>query len=64
MIKFLNVLLFCGCKMLLEEVLVQVFLGYKVVLIGSNGCGKFMFFVLLRSELSVDVGDCSVLNDW
>ena len=64
MIKLSNVSLLRGRKMLLEEASAQVFPGHKVALIGSNGCGKSTLFALLRSELSVDAGDCSVPNDW
>lgn len=34
------------------------------MLIGSNGCGKFLLFVLLCYELMLDVGDCIILVDW
>ena len=64
MIKLSNVSLLRGRKMLLEEASAQVFPDHKVALIGSNGCGKSTLFALLRSELSVDAGDCSVPNDW
>ena len=64
MIKLSNVSLLRGRKMLLEEASAQVFPGHKVALIGSNGCGKSTLFALLRSELSVDAGDCSVPSDW
>ena len=64
MIKLSNVSLLRGRKMLLEDASAQVFPGHKVALIGSNGCGKSTLFALLRGELSVDAGDCSVPNDW
>lgn len=64
MIKLSNVSLLRGRKMLLEDASAQVFPGHKVALIGSNGCGKSTLFALLRSELTVDAGDCSVPSDW
>jgi ATP-binding cassette subfamily F protein 3 len=64
MIKLSNVSLLRGRKMLLEDASMQVFPGHKVALIGSNGCGKSTLFALLRNELSVDAGECSVPNDW
>lgn len=64
MIKLSNVSLLRGRKMLLEDASAQVFPGHKVALIGSNGCGKSTIFALLRNELSVDAGDCSVPSDW
>ena len=64
MIKLSNVSLLRGRKVLLEEASAQVFPGHKVALIGSNGCGKSTLFALLRGELSVDAGDCSVPSDW
>ncbi|WP_334030727.1 ATP-binding cassette domain-containing protein [Alteromonas sp. P256] len=64
MIKLSNVSLLRGRKMLLEDASAQVFPGHKVALIGSNGCGKSTLFALLRSELTVDAGDCSVPGDW
>ena len=64
MIKLSNVSLLRGRKMLLEDASAQVFPGHKVALIGSNGCGKSTLFALLRGELSVDAGDCSVPSDW
>ncbi|BCO20996.1 ABC transporter ATP-binding protein [Alteromonas sp. KC3] len=64
MIKLSNVSLLRGRKMLLEDASMQVFPGHKVALIGSNGCGKSTLFALLRNELSVDAGNCSVPSDW
>ena len=64
MIKLSNVSLLRGRKMLLEVASAQVFPGHKVALIGSNGCGKSTLFALLRGELSVEAGDCSVPSDW
>ncbi|WP_421132902.1 ATP-binding cassette domain-containing protein [Alteromonas sp. A079] len=64
MIKLSNVSLLRGRKVLLEEASAQVFPGHKVALIGSNGCGKSSLFALLRKELSVDAGDCTLPSDW
>ena len=64
MIKLTNVSLMRGRKVLLEEASAQVFPGHKVALIGSNGCGKSSLFALLRHELTLDAGDCSIPADW
>lgn len=64
MIQLLQIIFMCGSKVLFDEVFVQVFFGYKVVFIGSNGCGKLSLFVLLCGELMLDVGDVSVFGDW
>lgn len=64
MIKLTNVSLMRGRKVLLEEASAQVFPGHKVALIGSNGCGKSSLFALLRHELTLDAGDCTIPADW
>lgn len=53
-----------GRKLLLDEASAQVFPGHKVALIGSNGCGKSSLFALLRHELSLEAGDCSIPSHW
>lgn len=64
MIQLSEVTLMRGSKVLLDSASAQVFPGHKVALIGSNGCGKSSLFALLRGELSVDAGDCSLPSDW
>ncbi|MDC8829325.1 ATP-binding cassette domain-containing protein [Alteromonas gilva] len=64
MIQLSDVTLMRGSKVLLDGASAQVFPGHKVALIGSNGCGKSTLFALLRGELSVDAGDCSLPADW
>ena len=64
MIKLSDITLLRGSKVLLDEASAQVFPGHKVALIGSNGCGKSSLFALLRNELSVDAGECSVPAHW
>ncbi|NVK55845.1 MAG: ATP-binding cassette domain-containing protein [Alteromonadaceae bacterium] len=64
MIQLSDVTLMRGSKVLLDSASAQVFPGHKVALIGSNGCGKSTLFALLRGELSVDAGDCSLPADW
>lgn len=53
-----------GSKVLLDAASAQIFPGHKVALIGSNGCGKSSLFALLRHELSLDAGECSVPAHW
>ncbi|NDV90776.1 ATP-binding cassette domain-containing protein [Alteromonas sp. 345S023] len=64
MIKLTNVSLMRGRKLLLDEASAQVFPGHKVALIGSNGCGKSSLFALLRHELTLEAGECSLPSQW
>lgn len=64
MIQLSDVTLMRGSKVLLDSASAQVFPGHKVALIGSNGCGKSSLFSLLRQELTVEAGDCSLPADW
>ncbi|MBU2978339.1 ATP-binding cassette domain-containing protein [Alteromonas sp. C1M14] len=64
MITLSDITLMRGSKVLLENASVQLFLGHKTALIGSNGCGKSSLFALLRQELSVDAGECQVPAQW
>ena len=42
----------------------QLHPGWKVGLIGANGCGKSSFFALLRGELHVESGDLEFPASW
>lgn len=53
-----------GSKILLDSASAQINPGQKVALIGANGCGKSSLFALLRQQLALDAGDCSVPVQW
>ena len=53
-----------GGKPLLETVNLTVQPGWKVGLIGANGCGKSSLFALLRDELHPDAGDLALPPRW
>ncbi|MCF6262072.1 MAG: ATP-binding cassette domain-containing protein [Xanthomonadales bacterium] len=59
MLKFDQISLRRGTKMLLEDVSFQVHRGHRVGLLGANGSGKSSLFAMLRGELDSDVGDYS-----
>jgi len=42
----------------------QLHPGWKVGMIGANGCGKSSFFALLRGELHVEAGDLEFPASW
>ncbi|MCC6133827.1 MAG: ATP-binding cassette domain-containing protein [Candidatus Contendobacter sp.] len=53
-----------GGKPLLENVNLTVQPGWKVGLIGANGCGKSSLFALLLDELHPDAGDLDLPVRW
>ena len=53
-----------GGKPLFDHVSLTVHPGWKVGLIGANGCGKSSLFALLRDELHPDAGDLSLPARW
>ncbi len=42
----------------------QLHPGWKIGLVGANGCGKSSFFALLRGELHPDAGDLELPPSW
>src|SRR5689334_19619391 len=64
MIRFSNVTLRRGTKVLLEGADVTLNPGQKIGLIGSNGTGKSSLFALLRGELHADQGDVDYPAQW
>ena len=64
MITFHQLALQRGGKPLLENVALTVQPGWKVGLIGANGCGKSSLFALLLDELHPDAGDLALPPRW
>jgi ATP-binding cassette subfamily F protein 3 len=56
MIILRNISLRRGSKILLDDASLTVQPGYKLALVGANGCGKSSLFALLTGELAVDHG--------
>ena len=54
MIRFSNVSLRRGAKLLLERAEATLHPGERIGLIGANGSGKSSLFALLRGELHSD----------
>ena len=49
---------------LVEEASLQLHPGWKIGLIGANGCGKSSLLSLLRGELHADSGDLELPRSW
>ena len=64
MIRFSNVSLRRGAKLLLEGAELSINPGERVGLIGANGSGKSSLFALLRGELHTDKGEVDFPAHW
>ena len=64
MIRFSNVSLRRGAKLLLEGADVSINPGERIGLIGANGSGKSSLFALLRGELHTDRGEVDFPAQW
>jgi ATP-binding cassette subfamily F protein 3 len=64
MLKFRDVTLRRGGRVLFEAASFAVFPAQKVGLTGANGTGKSSLFALLRGELHADAGDVDVPAKW
>jgi ATP-binding cassette, subfamily F, member 3 len=62
MIAFRNFALRRAGRLLLSEVDLTLHAGWKVGLVGRNGCGKSSLFATLLGELEADVGDLDLPN--
>jgi ATP-binding cassette subfamily F protein 3 len=62
MLKFSQVVLQRGTKLLLEDASVTLFAKQKVGIVGKNGCGKSSFFSLITGHLQADNGDVQIQN--
>ena len=49
---------------LVEAASLQLHPGWKVGLVGANGCGKSSFFALLRGELHAEAGELELPARW
>jgi ATP-binding cassette, subfamily F, member 3 len=57
MLSFTNFALRRGPQLLLSEVDLSLHAGWRVGVIGRNGCGKSSLFAAIQGELEPDVGD-------
>jgi ATP-binding cassette subfamily F protein 3 len=64
MLKFRDVTLRRGGRVLFAAASFAVFPGQKVGITGANGTGKSSLFALLRGELSADAGEADVPAKW
>jgi ATP-binding cassette subfamily F protein 3 len=64
MLKFRDVTLRRGGRVLFAAANFAVFPGQKVGITGANGTGKSSLFALLRGELHADTGDVQVPAKW
>ena len=64
MIRFSNISLIRGVKVLLEGADAVLNPGDRIGLIGANGSGKSSLFAVLRGELHTDKGDAEFPPQW
>ncbi len=64
MIRFSNISLIRGAKVLLEGADAVLNPGDRIGLIGANGSGKSSLFAVLRGELHTDKGDADFPPQW
>ncbi|WP_428241214.1 ATP-binding cassette domain-containing protein [Gynuella sp.] len=64
MIHIKDLSMYQGATRLLDHTSVQLHDGWKIALIGANGCGKSSFFSLLLNGLTADSGECSIPSVW
>lgn len=53
-----------GGRKLLDGASATIHPGHKVGLVGKNGSGKSTFFALIRGELTLDGGSCTLPSGW
>jgi ATP-binding cassette subfamily F protein 3 len=64
MIKFTNLGLRRGSRLLFDQVTLTVFDGHKIGLVGANGAGKSSLFDLLLNRINPDSGDVYLPASW
>lgn len=57
MISFRNFALRRGPRLLLAEVNLTIHAGWRLGVVGRNGCGKTSLFAALKGELDADTGE-------
>jgi len=64
MLRFTELSLRRGPRLLFEHVSLQIHPGYRVGLTGANGTGKSSLFSLILGELNADSGEFYMPRDW
>ena len=64
MLQITNLSLRRGERLLLESADITIHPGWKVGLVGANGCGKSSLFAIIRGELQADAGDLKIPDTW
>jgi len=64
MLKFSNISLRRGIKLLFKEASLTIYPGHKVGVTGANGTGKSSLFSLILGELQTDAGDFNLPPKW
>ncbi|HEX2139494.1 MAG TPA: ATP-binding cassette domain-containing protein [Woeseiaceae bacterium] len=64
MLKFTDLSLRRGPRLLLENVNLQIHPGQKAGVTGANGSGKSSLFSLILGELAADAGEVAFPGDW
>jgi len=53
-----------AARPLVVDANLQIHPGWKVGVVGANGCGKSSLFALLAGELHAEAGDCEIPSSW
>ncbi len=64
MIQCKSLSLYRGSLALLNNVNLQLHTGWKIAMIGENGCGKSSLFAMLTGEHHADGGSCDMPSSW
>lgn len=64
MLRFSDLAIRRGPRLLFEHVDMQVHAGWKIGLTGGNGTGKSSLFALIRDQLHADAGSFHKPADW
>lgn len=64
MIQCKSLSLYRGSLALLNNVNLQLHTGWKIAMIGENGCGKSSLFAMLTGEHHADGGSCDMPSTW
>lgn len=64
MIAFRQLTFARAARPLVVDANLQIHPGWKVGVVGANGCGKSSLFALLAGELHAEAGDCEIPASW